>query len=122
MKVPVIWLNDYVDVSDISVEELAEKLVGIGFEVEEIIYTGKGIENVVVGKILDIKKHADANKLQVCMVDVGKEITTIVTGADNISVGDLIPVALDGAQLPSGKTIQASFLRGVMSKSGAKRS
>lgn len=115
MKVPVIWLNDYVDVSDISVEELAEKLVGIGFEVEEIIYTGKGIENVVVGKILDIKKHADANKLQVCMVDVGKEITTIVTGADNISVGDLIPVALDGAQLPSGKTIQASFLRGVMS-------
>lgn len=115
MKVPVIWLNDYVDITDISVEELAEKLVGIGFEVEEIIYTGKGIENVVVGKILDIKKHADANKLQVCMVDVGKEITTIVTGADNISVGDLIPVALDGAKLPDGKTIQASFLRGVMS-------
>ena len=115
MKVPVIWLNDYVDISDISVEELAEKLVGIGFEVEEIIYTGNGIENVVVGKILDIKKHADANKLQVCMVDVGKEITTIVTGADNISVGDLIPVALDGAKLPGGKTIKASFLRGVMS-------
>ena len=63
MKVPVIWLNDYVDISDICVEELAEKLVGIGCEVEEIIYTGNGIENVVVGKILDIKKHADANKI-----------------------------------------------------------
>ena len=115
MKVPVIWLNDFVDVSDIPVKELADKLVGIGFEVEEIIYTGNGIENVVVGKILDIKKHADANKLQVCMVDVGQEITTIVTGADNISVGDLIPVALDGATLPGGKTIHAAPLRGVMS-------
>lgn len=115
MKVPVIWLNDYVKIDDIPVEELAAKLVNIGFEVEEIIHTGEGINNVVVGKILDIKKHEDANKLQVCMVDVGKEITTIVTGADNISVGDFVPVALDGADLPGGKKIQAAPLRGVMS-------
>lgn len=115
MKVPVIWLNDYVKVDDIPVCELAEKLVGIGFEVEEIAYNGEGIDKVVVGKILDIKKHADANRLQVCMVDVGHEITTIVTGADNISVGDIVPVALDGASLPGGKIIKASELRGVMS-------
>lgn len=115
MKVPILWLNDYVQVDDISVEELSDKLVGVGFEVEEIIYTGEGIENVVVGKILDIKKHPDANKLQICMVDVGKEITTIVTGADNISVGNLVPVALDGAKLPDGKEIHSAPLRGVMS-------
>jgi len=115
MKVPILWLNDYVQVDDVPVKELSDKLVGVGFEVEEIIYTGEGIENVVVGKILDIKKHPDANKLQICMVDVGKEITTIVTGADNISVGDFIPVALDGAKLPDGKEIHSAPLRGVMS-------
>lgn len=115
MKLPLSWLNDFVQVDDIPPKELADKLLNIGFEVEEIIYTGQNIENVVVGKILDIKKHNEADKLQVCMVDVCKEITTIVTGANNINVGDLIPVALDGAMLPSGKRIQASTLRGVMS-------
>ncbi len=115
MKVPVLWLNDYVQVDDIDINELSDKLVNIGFEVEEILYAGEGINNVTVGKILDIKKHPDANKLQVCMVDVGKEITTIVTGANNISVGDVVPVALDGATLPDGKEIHAAPLRGVMS-------
>ena len=114
MKLPLSWLKDYVNVES-TPEELADKLLGIGFEVEEIIYTGANIENVVVGKILDIKKHESADKLQVCMVDVGKEITTIVTAATNIAVGNKVPVALDNSFLPTGKNIVASPLRGVMS-------
>ena len=114
MKLPLGWLKDFVNI-DASADELSAKLLGIGFEVEEIIYTGSNIENVVVGKIIDIKKHFSADKLQICTVDVGKEITTIVTAATNISVGDKIPVALNDSILPTGKHIVASELRGVMS-------
>lgn len=115
MKLPIGWLNDYVSTDGISAEELADKLVNIGFEVEEIIHLGKDIERVVTGKILDVQKHIDADKLKVCMVDVGSEITTIVTGAPNVKQGDTVPVALDGARLPGGKEIHAAPLRGVMS-------
>lgn len=114
MKLPLSWLKDFVNI-DVTAEELSDKLLGIGFEVEEIIYTGKNIENVVVGKIISVKKHFSADKLQVCMVDVGKKITQIVTAATNISVGNCVPVALDGADLPTGKHIVASELRGAMS-------
>ena len=116
MKIPVIWLNDFVKVDDISPETLADKLVSIGFEVEEIIFAGEGIEGVVTGKILSIEKHPDADKLKVCKVDLGdgKE-TVIVTGAGNVSVGDVVPVATDGSSLPGGKNINAAPLRGVMS-------
>lgn len=115
MKIPMIWLNDFVQVDDMQPEQLAEQLVNVGFEVEEILYTGNNIENVVTGKILDIQKHVDADRLSVCMVDVGAEITTIVTAATNIRVGNVVPVALDGAVLPTGKTIHTGDLRGVTS-------
>ena len=115
MKLPLSWLKDFVNIDDIQPKELADKLLNIGFEVEEIIYTGENIENVVVGKILDIKKHFSADKLQICTVDVGKEITTIVTGATNVAVGDKVPVALNDSYLPTGAHIVSSELRGVMS-------
>ncbi len=114
MKLPLSWLKDYVNI-DVEPKELADKLLGIGFEVEEIIYAGENINNVLVGKILDIKKHESADKLQICTVDMGKEIVTIVTAATNIAVGNKVPVALDNSDLPSGKHIVASPLRGVMS-------
>ena len=63
MKLPLGWLKEFVNI-DVTPEELSQKLLGIGFEVEEIIYTGENIENVVVGKIIDIKKHFSADKLQ----------------------------------------------------------
>ena len=114
MKLPLSWLKDFVDI-DVEPIELADKLLNIGFEVEEIIYTGEGIENVVVGKILEISKHPNADKLVVCKVDLGDKLTTIVTAATNVSVGDFVPVALDGSHLPTGKNIVAGELRGVMS-------
>ncbi|MFR6640140.1 MAG: YtpR family tRNA-binding protein [Christensenellales bacterium] len=114
MKLPLSWLNEYVKVED-DPKTLADKLLNIGFEVEEIIYVGKGIENVVVGEIESVEKHPDATKLQVCNVNVGKEKIVIITGANNISVGDRVPIALDGANLPNGAHIVSSPLRGIMS-------
>lgn len=114
MKLPLSWLKDFVDI-DVDPKELSDKLLGVGFEVEEIIFTGENIENVVTGRITEIEKHPSADKLQICTVDLGSSVTTIVTAATNISVGDCVPVALDDSHLPTGKHIVASPLRGVMS-------
>lgn len=116
MKAPIKWLKDYVDIK-VSLDELAQKLLSVGFEVEEIVYLGEGIDRVVVGKILSLKKHENADKLQVCSIDVGgAQPLQIVTGANNIAVGDCIPVALDGSTLPGGKKIVSGELRGVQSE------
>ncbi len=114
MKLPLSWLKDFVDI-DVEPKELANKLLNVGFEVEEIIYTGEGIRNVVVGKIDKIEKHPNADKLSICSVDVGDRATTILTAATNVKEGDLVPVALDDSDLPTGKHIVAGELRGVMS-------
>ena len=83
-----------------------------GSKVEEIIEKGKDIKNVVVGKILEIEKHPDADKLVVTKVDVGTEKIQIVTGAKNIKENDVIPVAKDGAELTRReKNCKKSFKR-----------
>ena len=114
MKVSFNWLKDFVDI-DITPEELADRLVTCGFEVEEIINLAENCKRVVVGRIESITKHPDADKLQICMIDVGQEVLQIVTGANNIAVGDLVPVALDGSVLPNGAKIKKGKLRGVES-------
>ena len=111
MKVTLNWLKDFIDI-DLTPEELAEKLTNSGNEVEEIIYQDKYLKNVVVGQILDIQKHPNADKLVVCKVDIG-EITQIVTAAKNIKIGDKVPVSLPGANLANGIHIEKSKLRGV---------
>src|SRR5690554_5827370 len=111
MKVPVSWLKDFVDIN-IDVNELADKLVSCGFEIEEIIYLKDRIKNVVSGKIVSISKHPNADKLAVCEIDIAKETVTIVSAATNIKEGNIVPVALDGAVLPSGQTIKTGELRG----------
>lgn len=115
MKVSLSWLKDFVDI-DVDVETLADKLVGAGFEVEEIIDAGANMRNVVLGKIVELEKHPDADKLQICQIDVGgKELVQIVTGAQNVSKGDLVPVAMDNSLLPTGQEIKKGKLRGVPS-------
>jgi phenylalanyl-tRNA synthetase beta chain len=114
MKLPISWLKDYVK-TDVAPEQIAQKLIDAGFEVEQIINYGKDIKNVVVGKILSIVKHPNADKLQICAVNTGKNTLEIVTGAKNVKTGDIVPVALDGATLPAGKSIFKGELRGVMS-------
>ena len=112
MKVGVEWLKDYSDI-DIDVKELSEILTMTGSKVEGYESKGNDIKNVVVGKILEIEKHPDADKLVVTKVDVKDEILQIVTGAKNIKVGDIIPIAKIGSELPGNIKIKKGSLRGV---------
>jgi len=114
MKVPLNWLKDYVDIN-VSAEEFAHEMTLSGSKVESVEIMGEDINKVVVGKILAIEKHTNADRLQVTKVDVGKEVIQVVTGAQNISVGDCVPVALVGATLPGNVKISKGKLRGVES-------
>ena len=113
MKVTLNWLKEFVDIT-ISPEELAERLTNSGNEVEEIIYQNKYLKNVVVGKILEIKQHPNAEKLVICQVDIGEKITQIITAAKNIKENDLVPVSLPGASLANG--INISLHKGITLK------
>lgn len=115
MKLPISWLKEYAAIGSASPEEVAKALLGIGFEVEEIIYAGADIENVVAAKVIDCKPHTNSDHLHVCMVDTGNEILQIVCGAPNVGTGDVVPCALSGAKLPGGIEIRPGELRGVMS-------
>lgn len=114
MKASLEWLQEYSDI-DVNCLELGDILTMTGSKVEEVIQTGTDIKNVVVGKILEIEKHPNADKLVITKVDVGNEVIQIVTGANNIKVNDIIPVAKDGAELPNGVKIKTGKLRGVES-------
>ena len=113
MKASIEWLKEYTDI-DVNAKELSDILTMTGSKVETIDEQGKDIENVVVGKILEIKPHMDSDHLVVTKVDVGNsEILQIVTGANNINEGDVVPIARDGAKLPGGIEIKTGKLRGV---------
>lgn len=114
MIAPYKWLCDYVNM-DVEPDELAKKLIMTGTAVDGYKELGADIKKVVVGRILSIKKHPDADKLSICMVDVGEEPLQIVCGARNIFEGALVPVALVGACLPGGLKINKGKLRGVYS-------
>jgi phenylalanyl-tRNA synthetase beta chain len=115
MKVPVKWLKDYVNI-DISPKEFGDRLTLSGSKVEEVITSGDEIQNVVTGKILKIEQHPDAEKLVVCQLDISTgEDLQIVTGANNMKEGDIVPVALHGSSLPNGLKIKKGKLRGVPS-------
>lgn len=114
MLVPIKWLNDYVDI-DVGIKEYADAMTMSGSNVDTIIETGKNIDKIVVGKIVKILNHPDAEKLIITMVDIGSEVIQIVTGADNVREGDFIPVALHGSTLPDGTRIKKGKLRGVES-------
>lgn len=112
MKASVEWLKEYSDI-DVDSIELGDILTMTGTKVETIEQLGNDIKNVVVGKILEIEKHPDADKLVVTKVDVGSEKLQIVTGANNIKVGDIVPIAKDGSELPGGVKIKKGQLRGI---------
>jgi len=114
MFLPVRWLKDYVK-TDRTTRDLADGLTASGSHVESIINMNKGIKNVVVGRILKIQEHPNADKLIICTVDIGSEKLTIVTGAKNLSEGVLVPVAKVGAKLADGNFIDKTDFRGVAS-------
>ena len=114
MLVPLSWLKKYVDM-EITPEEYQNRMVLAGFEIASIDRLFEEIKNVVVGRITKVEKHPNADRLQVCQVDVGESCVQIVTGATNIFEGALVPVALHGATLHDGLKITKSKLRGVAS-------
>ena len=115
MQVSTKWLKDYIDI-DLTADELADKFTLAGIPVENVIHAGAGLEKVVTGKIVELKAHPDSDHLQICQMDVGAEnLLQIVTGAQNVAEGQVVPVALVGANLPCGKKISKGKMRGVAS-------
>ena len=116
MRVPLSWLRDYVDL-DLDPESLAARLTERGMEVKSIERTGGEWAGVVVGRLLSVERHPNADKLWVTRVDVGGEAPLqVVCGANNIAPGQLVPVATVGTVLPGERTIGRTTIRGVESQ------
>jgi phenylalanyl-tRNA synthetase beta chain len=115
VRAPNSWLRSYCD-PDLSVEELADRLAMHSIEVERISHTGApDPDGFVVGKVLSVEQHPDADRLTVCEVDAGEGGRTIVCGAPNVAAGQTVPVALPGAVMPDGTKLGKAKLRGVES-------
>ena len=115
MLVPIKWMSQYVDINTDD-KTLADKLTLTGSHIDSIIDYNKKVTNVVTGKILEIKKHPNADKLVITQIDINEdEPVQIITGAKNINQGDVIPVSLEGAVLPSGMKIKKTNFRGLPS-------
>ncbi|MDR0381009.1 MAG: phenylalanine--tRNA ligase subunit beta [Oscillospiraceae bacterium] len=116
MKLSLEWLSEFVDTA-VSPEKYAEAMTLSGSKVETVEALGSEIQNVVLGRVLSVSPHPDADRLSVCQVEVGRAAPVqIVTGASNVTPDALVPVALDGARLPGGKEIRTGALRGVTSE------
>ena len=110
------WLNEFVDLKDITDKEFNDEMTLSGSKVETIERPDENLKNVVVGKILEMKRHENSDHRWVLKIDVGQaEPVQIVTGAWNVHVGDYVPAALHGAHLPGGVKIEKGELRGVES-------
>lgn len=115
MRISLNWLKEYVDIP-VALEELVHRMTMLGLEVESVERPGSGVQDVVVGKILSISPHPNADKLVVCKTDVGRrEPLQIICGASNMKEGDLVPTALVGSSLPGGIKVGQRKMRGIES-------
>ena len=116
MNLPMSWLRDYMNIGEIDAKEYEERMTMSGSKVEGTSRLGGECENIKVGKILEIEKHPDADKLVVCQVDMGSgEPIQIVTAAKNVFVGAVVPVAMHKSTVFGGQKITKGKLRGVLS-------
>ena len=115
MQVSIKWLHDYIDFTE-TAEELADKLTMAGVPVENVIRADEGLEKVITGRIEKLEPHTNSDHLQICTMNVGQDKPIIiVTGAQNVAEGQIVPVAMVGAHLPNGLKISKGKLRGVVS-------
>ncbi len=115
MQVSIKWLHDYIDFKE-TAEELADKLTMAGIPVENVIRADEGLDKVVTGRIEKIVVHPDSDHMVITTMNVGlEEPVQIVTGAQNVREGQIVPVAMVGAKLPNGQKISKGKLRGVPS-------
>lgn len=115
MLLPIAWLKNYCKLEEDS-RTIADEITNTGSHVESILKLGEKIDRVVLGKILSIEPHPDADRLVVCQVDIGGEEIQIVTAAPNVFEGGYLPVALHKSSLADGTVIKKSKLRGLPSE------
>ena len=113
MAISLNWVNDYIDIKDVDLVELANKITKAGINIDKV--SSNKIDNLVVGKVLECEDHPDSDHLHVCKVDIGDTVTQIVCGASNVRSGIKVIVALPGAILPGDFEIKQSKIRGVES-------
>lgn len=113
MKLSLNWLKDYIDISDLTLDQIIDQMVKCGFEVESIEKMGEGT-NLIVGEVIECKDHPDSDHLHVTKVNTGKEVLDIVCGAPNCRQGLKVIVAQVGAKLPGGE-IKGGVIRGQVS-------
>lgn len=121
MKISLEWLNEFVDISDLTVEQIVHELTMSGLEVEEIETTGAKFTNIITAQIKEIRQHPNADKLHLVDVDLGSCVKTVVCGAQNIEEGQIIPYASVGSKVFSRKTgeqfeLTPAVIRGVESQ------
>jgi phenylalanyl-tRNA synthetase beta chain len=114
MRVSLNWLKDYVDI-DIPAKDLAERLTMSGLEVEALEPLGQSLQEILVAKILSIRRHPDADRLFICHMDTGDGEVPVVCSAPNLETGVMVPMALPGTRLPGGIIVEESQIRGERS-------
>ncbi|MDE7390292.1 MAG: phenylalanine--tRNA ligase subunit beta, partial [Lachnospiraceae bacterium] len=116
MNLSMKWLKEFVEIDEVAPRDFAEAMTMSGSKVETFEKEGGAVDNIVVGKVLQIDRHPDADKLVVCQVDLGEKQVQIVTAATNLTVGDYVPVCKDNSHLFDGTKIKKGKLRGVVSE------
>ena len=115
MKILKSWLNDWIDIENISNSDISEALESLGFEIEHKKELNPNYENIVVGKVLEVYEHPNADKVRITKTDVGNNIYEIVCGAWNFDVGAVVPVALPNSEIKDNFKIDKRDIRGVQS-------
>ncbi len=116
MRLTLNWLKDYVDVDGMTPEALAHLLTMAGLEVEALEPLGRGLEDVVTGRVISVEKHPNADRLTVCKVDGGRGEVEVVCGAPNVRGGMMTAYAPPGTRLPNGPAVKAAKIRGRASQ------
>ena len=115
MQVSYQWLSEYVDLTNISPAQLADKMSRTGIEVEEVLPLDAGLKKIVVGEVLECVDHPNSDHLHICQVNIGDEVTQIVCGAPNVAAGQKVIVALPGARIVDNIKIKKGKIRGEVS-------
>ena len=115
MKILKSWLNDWIDIENISNSDISEALESLGFEIENKKELNPNYENIVVGKVLEVYEHPNADKVRITKTDVGNNIYEIVCGAWNFDVGAVVPVALPNSEIKDNFKIDKRDIRGIQS-------
>ena len=115
MNLSIKWLNDFVNTDGIEIKEYCDRMTDTGSKVEGYEKLGEDVQNVIVSRVEKMSRHENSDHLWVCQVNIGSETVQIVTGAQNVHEGDIVPAAVPVAHLPRDITIKAGKLRGVES-------